>query len=495
VTSADYERLTALDVSFLAFEDANVHMHVAAIALFDAVPLTDRSGKLDYDAIHDAIEQSLATTPRFRQKLVRIPVFRYPVWVDDDRFNLEYHVRHTALPAPGDERRLKRLAGRILSQKLDRGKPLWEMWVVEGVEGGRFALIVKAHHCMVDGVGGLDVLTGMLRFEPDAARPDTAAWTPRPSVPGSRLFFDELARRTSAQFDLVRLGRQFLAAPRRATTDLLGALRGIGELARASTDRAADSRLNTRVGPFRRFDWTTTPLSEVSEIRRRFGGTINDVALTAVAGALGEYLAGHGETVDDESFHIQFPVSTRAADDHGTGNRVAMLIAPLPIGERDPAARLRRVIDNTDRVKHSGQQRALAALSQLSDRSFPELNSIFGKLGVRQRPFNVVVTNVPGPKDPVYLLSAQMLQIFPLVPLLENQTLGIAFFSYCGTLQWGFHADWDAVPDLHDLVDGVDRHFTALLEAARAEDGRPAAGGGRGRRVRGSGSGGAACAT
>lgn len=474
MAAADYERLTALDVSFLGFENANVHMHVAAVSLFDATPHSDDSGKLDYEAIRGAIEQALVTTPRFRQKLVKVPLFRNAVWVDDDHFNLEYHVRHTALPPPGDERDLQRLAGRILSQKLDRGRPLWEMWVVEGLEGGRFALIVKAHHCMVDGVAGLDILTGMLRLEPEVKRPDAANsrtpdWTPRPQVSEMRLFLDELALRTSAQIDVLRLGRQLIADPRRTTAELAEVVRGIGELARVSADRAADSRLNAAVGPFRRFAWSTTPLPEVSEIRRRFGGTINDVALATVAGALGEFLVSHGEAVDNESFHVQFPVSTRAADDHGAGNRVAMLIAPLPIAERDPAERLRRVVEITDRAKHSGQQRGIEALSQLSDRSFPQLHSIFGKLGVRQRPFNVVVTNVPGPKDPVYLLAARMLGIFPLVPLLVNQTLGIAFFSYSGMLQWGFHADWDAVPDLQDFVDGIDRHFTALLEAARAE--------------------------
>jgi diacylglycerol O-acyltransferase / wax synthase len=473
VEAADYERLTAMDVSFLAFESANVHMHVGAVSLFDATPHTDDSGKLDYDAIHDAIERALEATPRFRQKLVKIPLFGNAVWVDDDHFNLEYHVRHTALPAPGDEGDLQRLAGRVLSQKLDRSRPLWEMWVVEGVEGGRFALIVKAHHCMVDGVAGLDVLTGMLRLEPEARRPaapqtGAPAWAPRPQVPALRLFVDELALRTSAQMDLLRLSRRLIADPRRATSELAEVLRGIGELARVSADRAVESRLNADVGPFRRFAWSTTALSEVSEIRRRFGGTINDVALATVAGALGEFLVGHGEAVDNESFHVQFPMSTRTAADRRSGNQVAMLIAPLPIAERDPVERLRRVVEITDRVKHSRQQRGIEVLSQLSDRSFPELHGIFGKLGVRQRPFNIVVTNVPGPKDPVYLLAARMLGIFPLVPLLVNQTLGIAFFSYCGLLQWGFHADWDAVPDLQDFVDGIDRHFAALLEAARA---------------------------
>jgi hypothetical protein len=188
----------------------------------------------------------------------------------------------------------------------------------------------------------------------------------------------------------------------------------------------------------------------------------------SLTGALGEYLVGHGEAVDDESFHIQFPVSVRAADDHSAGNQVAMLIAPLPIAERDPVARLRKVVETTDRVKHSGQRRGLEALNRLSDRTLPELNAIFGKLGVRQRPFNVVITNVPGPKDPVYLHTGQMQAIFPLVPLLTNQTLGIAFFSYCGSLQWGFHADWDALADLHELVEGVGRHFAELREAARA---------------------------
>lgn len=467
--TAGYDRLTALDASFLTFENANVHMHVGAVAIFEAEPLCDDDGHLDFEAIRALVERSLPAVPRFRQRLTKIPVFDYPVWIDHEQFNLDYHVRHTALPPPGDERRLKRLAGRILSQKLDRGKPLWEIWVVEGLEGGRFALIVKAHHCMVDGIGGLDVLTAILRLEPGVDEVEEVEWKPRRPASDTKLFVDELWRRGSAPLEFAKQARRALENPRKAVADLRSTLQGVSEFGKAGMVRAADSRLNVDVGQFRRFDWAGTSLSEVSEVRRRYGGTINDVALAVAAGAIGDYLSERGETFDDESFRIQFPVSTRPAGDSSAGNQVAMLLAPLPIGEPDPVERLRKVIAITDDVKHSGQQEGLDVISQISDRVLPELTGFFSQLAVKQRPFNVVVTNIPGPRDPVYLLTAQMTGIYPLVPLLANQTLGIALFSYHGRLQWGLHADWDAVPDLHDLAEGIDRQFSALLERARAE--------------------------
>jgi len=464
-----YDRLSAFDATFLALEDANVHMHVGAVTTFDAGPLTDDAGRLEVDAIRDVVERALASTPRFRQKLADVPVFAHPVWVDDERFNLAYHVRHAALPAPGDERQLKRLAGRILSQKLDRGRPLWEVWVIEGLDQHRFALVAKAHHCMVDGIAGLDLITAMLQLEPGRPTHEPDEWSPRPTVSGARLFSDEVRHRAALPLSLLKTGGRLLTEPQEVAQGVGRSLRGVGEILRAGLDRATESPLNQAVGPFRRFDWVSTPLEEISEIRARFGGTINDVALATAAGTIRDHLRRHGQPLDNESFRVQVPMSTRSADEEGVvGNRVALLIAPLPVAEPDPVERLRRVCEITSEVKQSNQQIGLDTIGQVSDRVFPELLVALGRLSIRQRSFNVVITNVPGPREPVYLLESQMGDIYPLVPLASNQSLGIALFSYHGKLQWGFHGDWDAVPDLHDLVEGVDRHFTALRDRARA---------------------------
>jgi WS/DGAT/MGAT family acyltransferase len=462
-----YDRLTALDASFLSLEDHNVHMHVGSVGLFDATPLTGPNGGLDMERVMGASDAALARHPRFRQKLAWVPLTGAPVWVDDERFNLNYHVRHTALPPPGDLRQLKRLAGRIMSQQLDRGKPLWELWFVEGVEGDRFAVITKLHHCMIDGISSVDLMSAMMGPDPDHVAVPSGKWVPRPAPAPGRLLVDEVLRRAGLPITVAGGARRLLTEPRRAIRGLRESVEGLVEAIGAGLRPASPSPINCDIGPHRRFDWVRLDLDGVKEIKNRLGGTLNDVVLAIVAGAMRRFLRHRGEQVEDLDFRAMVPVNVRAAAEHDRlGNRVSFMLAPLPLGERGPAERLERVAETMQRLKRSKQRLGAEVLEEISDRVSSSLFIQFARLGARSLSYNMVVTNVPGPQTPVYLQGATMREIYPLVPLFTNQALGIALFSYHGGLFWGFNADWDAVPDLHDLVGAVEAEFSALRQLA-----------------------------
>ena len=463
-----YDRLDAVDSLFLDIEADNVHTHVAAAALFDASPLTDDEGIFDVERIRRGLAAGLAASPRFRQRLARVPWFEQPVWVDDANFNLHYHVRHTALPRPGSIRLLKRLAGRVLSQKLDRGKPLWEFWIVEGIEGGRFALIVKAHHCMVDGISGIDLLAGMLRPDPDpTVHAPRRGWIPRPAPRPLRLFSDELTRRWTWPLAALGAGRRALADPRRLLGDLEEGVLGLAEVLKAGLVPTASTPLNPDIGPHRRFDWARFDLPAVKEVRSRLGGTVNDIVLATAAGAVGRFLERRSATLGDGVFRAQVPMSIRKPSERGeAGNRVVMLLADLPVTERDPRRRLARVSETTRRLKRSRQRAGVEFLEQVGTSAWPPAFLWFARLATWQRSFNMVVTNIPGPRVPLYLCGARLLEIYPLVPLAYNQALGIALFSYDKSLYWGFNADWESLPDLHEFVEDLELEFERLRKAA-----------------------------
>lgn len=469
-----HERLTALDNAFLALEDENVHMHVGSVGIFEARPLTLPGGGLDIERIRALSNTTLNRHPRFRQKLAYIPIFDHPVWVDDSRFNLDYHVRHTSLPVPGDIRRLKRLAGRIMSQKLDRHRPLWEMWFVEGVEGNRFAVITKVHHCMIDGISGVDLMSSLMQADRKVAVGPAKAWIPRPAPSGGELLRDELLRRASLPFSVASQAWQAVSDPGRALDTIRDSLEGVGQAIGAGLAPASQTPLNPEIGPHRRFDWTRFDLAEVKRIKNRLGGTVNDVVLACVSGAIRRFLQGRGVGVRNLDFRSMVPVSIRTGAERGTlGNRVSFLVARLPLAEKDPRRRLARVIEETQKLKESKQVRGAELIEELSDWTFDSLFVQYARLAAQALSFNTVVTNVPGPQFPVYLLGARMLETYPLVPLYMNQALGIALFSYDGGLYWGLNADWDALPDLHDLVEALETEF-ADLKSAAAESIAPA---------------------
>jgi WS/DGAT/MGAT family acyltransferase len=464
-----YERLTALDSSFLDIEDVSVHMHVAAVLLFEPGPLARDDGGLDMERIRAYIGSRLHMIPRYRQRLAYTPIERHPVWVDDDRFNLFYHVRHTSLPRPGSERQLKRLCGRLMSQKLDATKPLWEIWVIEGLADGRFALVAKVHHCMVDGISGVDLLTVLLSPSPDDTIQEPPECRPRRAPTARELLGAEVWRRASMPLDVLRAARSAFA-DRDATVEAVRTrVDGLLEVVRGASTPASDTILNpSRIGPHRRFDWIRLDLGEVKRIKERLGGTVNDVVLATVTGATRRFLSSHGQAPEDLNFRAMIPVSIRTSSERGAlGNRVSQMLAALPLDEANPARRLQRVVETTQRLKHSHQVEASELIEELSDWTATAVLTQMIRFAAARRAYNLVVTNVPGPPLSLYLLGARLRESYPMVPLFANQGLGIALFSYDGGLYWGINADWDALPDLHDYVDALGAGFAELSKAAR----------------------------
>jgi WS/DGAT/MGAT family acyltransferase len=465
MTHPHYERLSAVDAAFLEIEDENSPMHVGAVAVFEAGPLALPDGGLDIERFRRFVEAVLQ--PRYRQRIARMPVSQRPIWVDDPHFNLHYHVRHVSLPHPGDERQLKRLAGHAFSLPLDRSKPLWELWLVEGLAGNRFAVISKAHHCMVDGIASADLLTSSMQLSPDAAVPEPQAWRPRPAPGAWDLALGEAGRGARNGRAALRALGDAAAHPLRALDSLREAATSVRDALAASMHRTSPTLLNTAIGPHRRFDWIRYELAHVKEVKNRLGGTVNDVVLANAAGGLRRFLAERGEPVAELDFRAMVPVNIRARDEAGVmGNRVATLAVDLPLDEPDPRRRLARVIEATRAAKGSRLVRGMTLIEQMSEWGLEPLFTQLARQTALMRPFNVVVTNVPGPQVEAYLLGAPLVAAYPLVPLYKNQALGIALFSYHGGLFWGLNADWDALPDLHRLVEALALDFEELRKAA-----------------------------
>jgi diacylglycerol O-acyltransferase / wax synthase len=472
---ANPDRLSGLDSSFLHLERDSAHMHVAGCMLFDGEAPT-------YDELVGQIVSRLHLVPRYRQRLAFVPLNQgRPVWVDDPHFNVGFHVRHTALPRPGGEDQLKRLAGRVFSQALDRSRPLWEIWLVEGVSQSRFALLSKTHHALVDGVSGVDIATVLFDTSPDpmpVGTPDQE-WLPRPVPTSAQLLADALVERATVPAEIVRGARATLRGPRHMAGRLGRALGGVGAMAKAGLQAAPPSPLNVRIGPHRRFTWVRGDLPQFKAIKNALGGTVNDVVLASVAGALGRYLRMRGESTEDTVLRAMVPISVRADVERGAlGNRVAAMWAPLPLGVSDPVQRLLTISRAMDGIKASGQAVGAQVLTELTGFAPPTIMAQAARLQARQRLFNLVVTNVPGPQFPLYMLGRELDAMFPMVPLAENQALGIAIMSYNGQLNFGLNADYDAMPDLEALADEL-RASIEELAAAAGEDSRTGAPAGR----------------
>ncbi len=465
-----YEPLSRLDASFLALETRETHMHVAAVAVFDSTPLQMASGGVDIARIKAHIDSKLQYIPRYRQRLDHVPYDRRPVWVDDEHFSFDYHVRHTSLPRPGSDTQLKQLAGRIVSQPLDRAKPLWELWVVEGIEGDRFAVIAKIHHCMIDGISGIDLTTILLNVVPTSEIETRPEWQPRPAPTPTQLAVAEAARATRRALDRVTdLGE--LAKDGKSTADRLmdRATATLASLRSGWLTTSDRTPLNPDIGPNRRFDWTEMPLDEVKAIKAARGGSVNDVVLALVAGAIRHFLMRHRDyDVTSGAFRVMNPVSTRKAGTRGAlGNQVAMWLVDLPIDEPDPVARLATIAESTSHLKRSNQALGASTLVELSRGTPLTLLSLANRVvGPRMRPFNMTVTNIPGPQFPMFLLESRMIANYPIVPLWSQHGLGVALFSYDGRLLWGIHADYDALADSENLISSIHAAFEELKKAA-----------------------------
>ncbi len=467
-----YERLTFLDNSFLLLEGSNSPMHVAGTATFEAGPLRTTDGGADIDRIRAYVSARLHLIPRYRQRLAYVPVENHPVWVDDDHFNIHYHVRHTALPKPGDERQLKRLAARIMSQHLDRSKPLWEIWIVEGLERAEhFAMISKVHHCMVDGLSSVDLLNVLLTAQPSEEFEPAPNWIPRSAPTPWELARDAAWRYGSAPLDVLRNIPQVVQAARDPHSDVRARLRALRDTLWTGIRRVSDTPLNQPIGPHRRFDWLVMPLNEVKGVKNRLGGTVNDVVLTTVAGAVRRFLERRHVKVEPLDFRVMAPVSVRAEEERGTlGNRVSAWMVPMPLAEPDPRQRLEKIRETTTALKTSKQALGAEVLTRVGEWTPSTLLALGARMATRALPFNLVVTNVPGPQVPLYMLGAKMLDNYGFIPLVDYLCLGIVLFSYAGKLCWGFTAEWDLLPDLHEFVRDIEAAFGELRDLTQAAE-------------------------
>jgi diacylglycerol O-acyltransferase len=458
---ANPDRLSGLDASFLALEDGGAHMHVGSVLLFEGE-------SPDYEDLIGHVERRLSLVPRYRQKLAFPPLVQSrPVWVDDPHFNARYHVRHTALPEPAGEQQLRRLAGRLFAQRLDRSKPLWELWLVDRVGDDRFALISKTHHCLVDGVSGVDIATVLFDLDADAPeQPEPEPWVPRPEPTPAALLADALGERAATPLGLARLTAGAVTKPREALSAGATAVAGLAAMTQAGLRGAPRSPLNVKIGPHRRFAWVDGELATFKAIKDALGGTVNDVVLTVVTGALRSHFLAHGYDTDVE-LKAMVPVSVRADHERGAlGNRVAAMYAPLPIGLEDPIARYRAIHEAMGGLKESGQAVGAETLTTLADFAPPTILDQALRLQAVQRFFNLTVTNVPGPQFPLFLLGRQLSRLYPLVPIVENAALGIAIMSYNGRIDFGLVADYDALPDVDDVATALEGAIAELAALA-----------------------------
>jgi diacylglycerol O-acyltransferase / wax synthase len=457
------DRLSGLDASFLHMEQGPAHMHVASVSVFEGAPPT-------HDELRDHIASRLHLVPRFRQKLRFVPFGQgRPVWVDDPQLNLDYHVRHTALPAPGSEQQLRNLAARIFSQRLDRSKPVWEMWLVEGLGSEHFAVIGKSHHCLVDGVSGVDISTVMYDLEPHPEPQPPPPWIPRPEPSDAQLLADALVERATSPREMVRSAGALLRGPREALAAGADAVGAAGAFARAGL-AAPPSPFNVDIGPYRRFAMVRAELSELKRIKNAAGGTVNDVILAAVTGALARYLRERGHSTRGLELRAMVPISVRAAEERGAlGNRVSAMMATLPVWCDDPLERLRIVTGSMGDLKRSKQAVGANLLTEITDFAPPTIAAQAARLQSRQRWFNLVVTNVPGPQFPLYLLGRELLEIFPMVPLAKRQATCVGIMSYNGTVNFGLVGDYDAMDELDDVASDLAVSLEELSTAVPRE--------------------------
>ncbi len=461
------ERLTALDANFLFLEQPNVHFHVAGLSILD--PSTRPDGRFGVEDVIDLIERRIHLVPRFRQKVAFVPLnLGRPVWVDEPKFDLEYHIRRAALPPPGGRRELADFVQRVVSRPLDRSKPLWELYVIEGLEDGNVAVFVKSHHAMIDGMAGIDIATVLCDFSPEPRSVEPEEYRPRRAPNAGELLRDAFAEQvTHPVRTAVENTAQFLQAPQAALGRFGQMLGGFASILAAGTPPR--SPFNVTVGPNRRFAMCEVPVTDAKLIKNALGGTVNDVVLATVAGALHRLLRERGEATSGLSLRAMVPVSTR--DDSqkmAMGNRVASIFVDLPVGAIDPATRLRKITALTKDLKSSHQAVAAGALMAIGQWAPPTLHGLAARLVARQRLINLTVSNVPGPQVPLYLAGAKMLVTYPVMPLGETTALSIAVTSLSGIMGFGFTADWDAVPDINVLAEGLLASVEDLKKAAGA---------------------------
>jgi diacylglycerol O-acyltransferase / wax synthase len=464
IAGGHLDRLTALDASFLTNETSASHMHIGGLLIFEGPPPP-------YLDLVDHVRGRLDLVPRFRQRLVVPPLEAgRPLWADDVNFNLKYHIRHTALPEPGGELELMRLAGRVFSQRLDRSKPLWEMWLVQGLERDRFAILTKTHHAAVDGVSGVDIGTVLFDLERDPEpRPVEDGWRPQPTPSAAQLVARGVSEVAGTPLRLAEGAIDAVRHPETAAQRVTEALEGLGEVVGAFADPAPNVPLNQPIGPHRRFVFVRSELATFKGIKDSLGGTVNDVVLAVVTGALRRWLQSRGVRTEGLELRALVPVSIRAEDERGElGNRLTTMRGPLPVYLEDPVRRLRVVTEQMEGVKRSKQALGAEVISRFNDFAPPTLLAQASRINFSTRLFNLIVTNVPGPQIPLYVLGREMEEVFPIAFLPVNHALAVAIMSYNGRVGFGLLADYDSMEDVMTVAVGLEQSLAELEEAADA---------------------------
>jgi diacylglycerol O-acyltransferase / wax synthase len=460
------DRMSPLDATFLHVENDVSHMHIASVGIFEG-------SEPPFPDVVAMIESKLALVPRYRRVVRHVPFeLGRPIWVDDPHFNIEYHLRHTALPAPGGEAELRKLVGRVMSQQLDRSRPLWEIWVVQGLEDGHWALLAKTHHAMVDGVSGTDLLALIMDASPEPVIPLPLEWSPDPTPSSVRLASEASIRLLTSPYEQIQAVRSAAAVPLQALTQLREVVQGLSTLL-GLVRRMPPSSLNGPIGPHRRYAWASTSVADVKAVRRKLGGTFNDVVLAAITNGFRELLLARGESVD-RIVRSLVPVSVRPRDDRGRAvgdgtleNKVSAMFAELPVSISDAADRLHSISRQMDGLKESKQALAGEALTSMSGFAPPMLLALGMRLSshLAQRNVNTVTTNVPGPQVPLYVCGRRMLKAFPYVPLAGQVRIGVAIFSYNGEVNFGVTGDYDTTIDIDVLCRGIEDGVKQLLKA------------------------------
>ena len=476
------QKLTPLDASFLHLETPRTHMHIGGVAIFEPSPLG--TGRALYDGLAKAIAPRLDLMPRYRQKLAFVPLsLDTPVWVDDPDFDMSNHLLRAALPKPGSDQELQELIGRVFSRQLDRRRPLWEIYIVEGLPEGRWALLTKSHHAMVDGISNLELATILLDVDPVPSKQPfgVSRWEARESPSTFGLLIDSLRTRVTRPARVLSAARAVAGQPGRLANALRDTASGLVSMAEHMG--APKSAINGKTGPARAYGYSRFPLEDFRTIKSAFGGTINDIVLAAVAGGLRNFLIARGIDPDDEKQALQAlcPVSIRDTSERtALGNRLAMLLVKLPIAEADPERRIAAVRTTVDGLKARKQAVGADFLLNLAGFAPSTLHAMVARASLRQIAFNLIVTNVPGPQFPLYCQGAKLVEVFPIAFLYDGQWLSVAIFSYSGTLNFGYLVDAQGIPDVDVLGQSVEEGLRELVDAARASTGRQAATGARG---------------
>lgn len=467
---SSYDRLSALDSSFLHMERLEYPMHVGALSIFEGGPFFDERGRFRIRDVRDLVASRLPLLPRFRRRLMPVPYgLGRPIWVDDDRFDITYHVRHTALPRPGSWEQLVAFTTRVQEILLDRERPLWELWFVEGLEDDHVALVQKTHHSLIDGVSGIDVATLLLDTSPDYTPAPPSELEPEPAPSPSQLLVDTLRERATEPAEIVRTVRSALRGPRRALSRGVEVAQSLGTIVTRDV-LAPRTSLNRRTGRHRRLSVVRIPLADAKVARQVLGGTVNDVVLAAVGAGVQRLFEHRNAQTDGVRMRVMIPVSVRSDDERGAlGNKVSAMFVSVPIGPMSARQRLGAICEQTRHLKERHQAVGAELLIEMSSFVAPTLMSLAARVVHRQPFVNLIVTNVPGPQFPLYLMGARLFEAFPIVPLTRNLTVVVGIISYDGTLHFGLWGDRDACEDLEVFASGIEDAFADMRKAVQGE--------------------------